>query len=120
VEHQHELESGVGVGSRRARGNSFIPDGRHLGPATALRAAAAVIKMVFVFVTPSPKLCRSVASLPYPSSVKEVKTFIGMIQYFALYIPMLAEMKAKLTELTLKGVVFIQVGARTMRMPGQF
>jgi hypothetical protein len=29
VEHQHELESGVGVGSRRARGNSFIPDGRH-------------------------------------------------------------------------------------------
>jgi hypothetical protein len=35
-----------------------------------------------------------------------------MIQYFALYIPMLAEMKAKLTELTLKGVVFYSIWSK--------
>ena len=37
---------------------------------------------------------------------------IGMIQYYALYIPMLAEMKAKLTELTLKGVVFYSIWSK--------
>jgi len=59
-------------------------------------------------VRPSPKLCKGISSLPYPSSVKEVQTFIGMIQYFALYIPMLAVHKARLTELTLKDCDFTE------------
>ena len=57
-------------------------------------------------VKPSPKLCKTIQALPYPTTVKEVQTFIGMVQYFALYIPMLAEYKAKLTELTLKDANF--------------
>ena len=51
-------------------------------------------------------LATTIQTLPYPTTVKEVQTFIGMVQYFALYIPMLAEYKAKLTELTLKDANF--------------
>ena len=40
-------------------------------------------------VKPSPKLCKGIAELPYPTTVKQVQCFIGMVQYFALYIPML-------------------------------
>ena len=39
-------------------------------------------------------------------SVKEVQSFVGMMQYFALYIPMMAQFRSKLTDLTKKDVVF--------------
>ena len=38
--------------------------------------------------------------------VKEVQSFVGMMQYFALYIPMMAQFRKTLTDLTKMGVPF--------------
>ena len=70
-------------------------------------------------VKPSPKLCKGIAELPYPTTVKQVQCFIGMVQYFALYIPMLAEYKAKLTELTLKDADFSSIWSKVPFVNGK-
>ena len=38
---------------------------------------------------------------------KQVQSFVGMVQYFALCIPMMAQWRARLTSLTKKDVPFI-------------
>ena len=38
---------------------------------------------------------------------KQVQSFVGMVQYFALYIPMMAQWRARLTSLTKKDAPFI-------------
>ena len=57
-------------------------------------------------VFPSPKMVSTIDKIPSPKTVKNVQTFIGMCQYFSVYIPMMAEPKALLTALTVKDAEF--------------
>ena len=57
-------------------------------------------------VYPSPKMVEAIDGIQPPKSVKNVQTFVGMCGYFALYVPMLAEFRATLTDLTKKEVVW--------------
>ena len=58
-------------------------------------------------VWPSPKMVDTIGKIPdVLQNVKEVQSFVGMTQYFALYIPMMVQFRTKLTDLTKKDVVF--------------
>ena len=57
-------------------------------------------------VYPSPKMVTAIHAIQPPTTVKLVQTFVGMCGYFALYVPMMAEYRAKLTGLTKDGVVW--------------
>ena len=57
-------------------------------------------------VYPSPKMVSAIQGIQPPTTVKLVQTFIGMCGYFALYIPMMAHYRAKLTELTKKDLTW--------------
>ena len=58
-------------------------------------------------VKPSPKMVDAIDRIPEQlKSVKEVQSFVGLTQYFALYIPMMAEFRTTLTNLTRKDVEF--------------
>ena len=57
-------------------------------------------------VKPSAERVKSITQIPYPTSKKEVETFLGMITYLGKFIPNLSEITAPLRELTQKGVVW--------------
>ena len=58
-------------------------------------------------VWPSPKMVETIDKIPNVlRNVKEIQSFIGMMQYFALYIPMMAQYRTKLSYLTKKDTVF--------------
>ena len=57
-------------------------------------------------VYPSPKMVEAIDGIQPPKFVKNVQTFVGMCGYFTLYVPMLAEYRATLTDLTKKEVVW--------------
>ena len=55
---------------------------------------------------PSADRIHSIVELPYPTSKKEVETFLGMVTYLGKFIPNLSETTAPLRELTQKGVAW--------------
>ena len=58
-------------------------------------------------VWPSPKMVETIDKIPNVlRNVKEIQSFIGMMQYFAIYIPMMAQYRTKLSDLTKKDTVF--------------
>ncbi|XP_063955531.1 uncharacterized protein K02A2.6-like [Lytechinus pictus] len=57
-------------------------------------------------VKPSTERVKSIIELPYPSSKKEVETFLGMITYVGKFIPNLSEITSPLRELTQKGIAW--------------
>jgi hypothetical protein len=68
---------------------------------------------------PSPEMCDAIVRIPDRlNNVKEVQSFVGCMQYFALYVPFMAEFRAKLTDLTKKDVefVFTEVHVEAVRM----
>ena len=58
-------------------------------------------------VRPSPKLTKCIDELPNPTTVKQVQCFLGLVQYYRMYIPFLSEHAACLTELTKKDTPFV-------------
>jgi hypothetical protein len=58
-------------------------------------------------VWPSPKMVETIDKIPNVlRNVKEIQSFVGMMQCFALYIPMMAQYRSKLSDLTKKDTVF--------------
>lgn len=58
-------------------------------------------------VYPSPDMVSAIDRMPARlTSVKEVQSFVGMMQYFALYVPMMAHFRKQLTDSTRKDVKF--------------
>lgn len=70
-------------------------------------------------VYPSPKMVDAISRMPEVlHNVKEVQVFVGMMQYFAIYVCAMAQWRSKLTELTKKDVpfVFTQEHVEAVRM----
>lgn len=57
-------------------------------------------------IKPDPEKVRAVESMNAPSNVKELRTFLGFIQYLAKFIPNLSEVSAPLRELLVKNVAW--------------
>ena len=49
---------------------------------------------------PNPKLCSAVQEFPRPSTVQQVRSFLGMCSFFRTYIPRFADLAAPLHSLT--------------------
>jgi len=55
---------------------------------------------------PDPDKVKAINSMPNPRNVKEIRSFIGMIEFYGKFIPNLSEIKEPLTKLTRKGQKF--------------
>ena len=57
-------------------------------------------------LTPLKSRCDAIRSLPSPKTVKECKSFCGMVNYLSLFCPKLQEVLSPIYDLTRKGKVF--------------
>lgn len=55
-------------------------------------------------IKPSPKKIQAMVNMPEPKNLKEVESFVGMVQYYGKFIPNLSTIAAPLNELRKKGV----------------
>ncbi len=58
-------------------------------------------------VKPNPDRCVAISRLPVPASLKEVRSFLGMVNYFRRHIKDMAEIANPLVRLTKTGVNFV-------------
>ena len=56
---------------------------------------------------PDPEKMAVITSLPAPTSAKEVRSFLGLVQFYGRFIPRLSTMKEPLTKLTRNGQPFV-------------
>ncbi|XGW34211.1 hypothetical protein V3C99_018216 [Haemonchus contortus] len=57
-------------------------------------------------IRPSPKKVQAMLNMPEPKNLKEVESFLGMVQYYGKFIPNLSTLAAPLNGLRKKGVAF--------------
>ncbi|PIO55549.1 reverse transcriptase [Teladorsagia circumcincta] len=57
-------------------------------------------------IRPSPKKVQAMVNMPDPKNLKELESFIGMVQYYGKFIPNLSTIAAPLNGLRRKGVPF--------------
>lgn len=53
---------------------------------------------------PDPQRTEAIEKMPAPDSVTKLKSFLGLVQYYAIYIPNIHNLRAPLNELLKKGV----------------
>ena len=58
-------------------------------------------------IEPLPETCESVKDFPRPSTVREVRSFIGLTSYYRRFIPQFSRKSKPLTDLTRRDVAFI-------------
>ena len=55
-------------------------------------------------IHPSPKKIEAIKKIPEPKNVTELRSFLGMVVYFAKFLPQLSKRAAPLNELLKKGI----------------
>ena len=64
------------------------------------------LKLTADGISPSDKHVQAIKAYPVPQSKKDVRTFLGLVNYFRKHIPQRAQISAPLNELTRKDAEF--------------
>ena len=57
-------------------------------------------------VAPSPEKTKSISTYPTPKTSKELRSFLGLVNFYRHFVPQFADMAAPLTDLTGKNIRF--------------